>query len=261
MCIELVPMAKHTAHNLNPDESAFLASYDPAQYPRPSVAVDLVLLTVRDRQLRVLLTRRAEHPQKGMWSLPGGFVGPDESLDETCERVLHAKAGLSGVFLEQLYTFGAPGRDPRMRVISVAYVALVAPDRLKSVVNDVTPDRSLATVHVRWKGERGGPAEARDNSGDARALAFDHAEIIGLSVKRLRGKLAYTPIGYELLPRDFTLRQLQDVHETILGSALNKDSFRRKMLASGELIATGTLEDHVEHRPAELYRFKAPTTR
>lgn len=239
------------------DEKAFLAEYDVSRFPRPSVAVDLVLLTVCDRELRVLLVRRTEHPQKGEWSLPGGFVGPQESLEATCERVLRAKAGLAGVFLEQLYTFGEPTRDPRTRVISVAYVALVAPERFEGIVRSGEVDRMIARVHVRWKGERGGPAEAAAGAGGSLRLAFDHAEILGMAVRRLRGKLAYTPIGYELLPREFTLRQLQDLHETIMGEATNKDSFRRKMLATGELEATGRLEEHVEHRPAELYRFRA----
>ncbi len=243
--------------NVSADEQAFLAGYDPARYSRPSVAVDLVLLTVCDRELRVLLVRRTEHPQKGEWSLPGGFVGPRESLEATCERVLRDKAGLDGVFLEQLYTFGEPARDPRTRVISVAYVALVAPERFGGVVRHDDAGRMIAGVHVHWRGERGGPAETTASTGGSVRLAFDHAEILGMAIRRLRGKLAYTPIGYELLPREFTLRQLQDVHETILGEVANKDSFRRRMLATGELAATGRLEEHVEHRPAELYRFKA----
>lgn len=253
------------AHKLRPkvadsEEAAFLAGYDPARFPRPSVAIDLLLLTVQSSALHVLLTRRIEHPYKGMWSLPGGFVGKDESLDDTCKRVLQSKAGLSGVFLEQLYTFGEPDRDPRTRVISVAYVALVGPDRLNGGLGKGEHDKQLARVRVTWKGERGGPAEALDDTGKSIPLAFDHATIIGLAVKRLRGKLAYTPIGYELLRPEFTLRELQDVHETILGESVNKDSFRRRMLATGELDATGTLEASVGHRPAELYRYKTKPT-
>lgn len=251
-------MAKHPVSASPPvDESAFLASYDPGQYPRPSVAVDLVLLTVQGRELRVLLVRRGDHPYRGAWSLPGGFVGPRESLETACERVMGAKAGLTEVFLEQLYTFGSPERDPRTRVISVTYLALVEPRRLKSALGEGEHDKILARVRVAWKGEQGGTAEALDSAGAVLTLAFDHAEILGLAIKRLRGKLTYTPIGYELLEPEFTLRQLQDVHETILGANVNKDSFRRRMLATGELDATGTLEVAVGHRPAELYRFKA----
>jgi 8-oxo-dGTP diphosphatase len=237
-----------------PDEAEFLASYDPSEYPRPSVAVDLVLATVHEREMRVLLVRRAEHPFKGAWALPGGFVGPEESLDEAGERVLRTKAGLREAFLEQLYTFGQPARDPRTRVISVSYLALVAPERLRSALGEGDHDKMLARVRIAWEGERGGPAEALDSAGTTLTLAFDHTWILGLAVKRLRGKLAYTPIGYELLGREFTLRQLQEVHETILGERLNKDSFRRRMLATGELIATGRMEKEVGHRPAEMYR-------
>jgi 8-oxo-dGTP diphosphatase len=235
-------------------EAAFLASYDPSQYPRPSVAVDLVLATVYEREMRVLLVRRAEHPFRGAWALPGGFVGPEESLDEAGERVLRTKAGLREAFLEQLYTFGQPARDPRTRVISVSYLALVAPERLRSALGEGDHDKILARVRIAWEGEQGGPAQALDSAGTTLTLAFDHTWILGLAVKRLRGKLAYTPIGYELLGREFTLRQLQEVHETILGERLNKDSFRRRMLATGDLIATGKMEKEVGHRPAEMYR-------
>jgi 8-oxo-dGTP diphosphatase len=261
LCASKVAFMKRRADTSrsHADESAFLADYDATKFSRPSVAVDLVLATVRDRETRVLLTRRGEHPFKGAWSLPGGFVGPSESLDATCHRVLQAKAGLTKVFLEQLYTFGAPARDPRTRVITVAYMALVAPERLKTALGEGEHDKVLARVRAEWTGERGGAVDALDSAGSVLKLAFDHAEIIGLALKRLRGKLAYTPIGYELLGREFTLRQLQDVHEALLGEKLNKDSFRRRMLATGELVATGVLEEEVGHRPAEMYRFK-PTT-
>ena len=161
--------------------------------------------------------------------------------------MLGTKTGIGGVFLEQLYTFGAPGRDPRTRVISVAYYALVDADRL--------PGRGLVRLRVPWDGETGGAVEAVDPSGEPLPLAFDHADILGTAVKRIRGKLDYAPIGFQLLPPTFTLRQLQDVHETVLARPLNKDSFRRRMLASGQLQATGELEQDVEHRPAEHYRF------
>jgi 8-oxo-dGTP diphosphatase len=119
----------------------------------------------------------------------------------------------------------------------------------------------VASLDVPWRGERGGPVTARA-AGEELTLAFDHAEILGLSVKRLRGKLGYAPVGYELLPPNFTLRQLQDIHEAILGRALNKDSFRRQMLAGGQLRPTGRREAGVAYRPAELYRFvKRPTAR
>jgi len=229
------------------DDTEFLKTYDPAAFDRPSVAVDVALLTVADGVLRVLVVEREEAPQAGRWGLPGTFVGMDESLEDAARRALATKAHVADVFLEQLYTFGATDRDPRTRVLSVAYYALVDAGRIAGA--------ALRRVRVPWEGEEGGPVEVVAADGEALPLAFDHAEILGMAVKRLRGKLDYTPIGFQLLPERFTLRQLQDVHETILGRPLNKDSFRRRMLASGQLEATGEREDEVEHRPAELFRF------
>jgi 8-oxo-dGTP diphosphatase len=234
------------------DEEQFLAAYDPTPFERPSVAVDVAILTVVDGALQVALVERTEHPHKGRWALPGGFVHMDESLDRAAERVLREKAGLAGVYLEQLFTFGAIDRDPRTRVISVAYYALVDAARL---VPDERHELVSARILVPWEGETGGPVEVRAGGRGRLALAFDHAEILGMAVKRIRGKLDYTPIGFQLLPETFTLRRLQDVHETILGRTLNKDSFRRRMLASGLLEATGERETEVGHRPAEHYRF------
>lgn len=225
-----------------------------AEFPHPYVTVDVALVTVAEGRLRVLLHRRPEPPAKGQWALPGGFVRVDESLDDAAARVLEQKAGLSGVFLEQLYTFGSPDRDPRTRVITVAYYALVAHERI-SAGFEARPNTALANILVAWPGEAGGPVDAAHDSGESIPLAFDHDEILGTVVKRLRGKLNYAPIGFQLLPRQFTLRTLQSVHETILGKSLNKDSFRRRMLASGQLIPTRKRERKVGHRPAELYRF------
>lgn len=221
-------------------------------FPRPSVAVDVALVTVHEGELKVLLTRRAHEPAAGEWALPGAFLRLDESLEETAARVLSTKAGLEDLFIEQLFTFGAPDRDPRGRVLSVAYYALVDHAKLATTLGD---DRCLASVTVAWKGETGGPARAELDSGTV-PLPFDHADILGLVVQRLRGKLDYAALGYELLPERFTLRQLQTVHEVILGKALNKDSFRRRMLSSGRIEATGEREQDVLHRPAELYVLK-----
>lgn len=234
-------------------EEAFLASYDLTQFERPSVTVDVAVLTVAEGRLVTVLYERTEHPARGKHALPGGFVRMTESLDEAAARVLRDKAGLSGVFTEQLYTFGAPGRDPRGRILTVAYYALVAPEGLHGVRNK--PGAREAQVHVPWTGIAGGPVSCVDEGGEALALAFDHAEILGKAVQRIRGKLDYTPIGYELLPESFLLRQLQDVHEAIRGEPVNKDSFRRRMLASGLIEPTGEREREASHRPAELYRF------
>jgi 8-oxo-dGTP diphosphatase len=238
----------------SPEELEFLAAYDASEFPHPSLAVDVVLLSVWEGELRALLVRRDEHPAKGRWALPGGFVALDESLEQAAARVLASKAGLEGVFVEQLYTFGAVDRDPRTRVITVAYYALVHHARLASARPGNDGSR-VAVLDVPWTGVAGGAVGARDEDGAALPLAFDHDVILGVAAQRLRGKLDYAPIGFELLPEQFTLRQLQHVHETVLGHAVNKDSFRRRMLASGQVEATGERERDVLHRPAELYRF------
>jgi len=235
------------------EEKAFLASYDPSAFERPSVTVDVVLLAPLQDHLHTLLIRRPEHPFKGLWSLPGGFVRMDESLDEAAARVLLTKTGLKKVFLEQLFTFGSPQRDPRTRIISVAYYALVDPNRFEDItvpgedalLARIIPSKASQHFSVTLKGSDNKPLE----------LAFDHAEILATTLQRIRGKIDYTPIGFELLPKSFTLFQLQKVHEIVLGRKLNKDSFRRKLLASGQLEATGEIQQDVDHRPASLYRF------
>lgn len=238
----------------DPTHRAFPETADPTRVERPPVGVDVAALTAADGGLHALLVRRDEQPQRGRWSLPGGLLAPDESLDAAAARALHAKAALRRVFLEQLYTFGAPRRDPRGRIVAVAYYALVAPERLRRAVGNHERE-ALAQLKVPWAGEAGGPVGAIAPDGAALALAFDHAEILGMAVKRIRGKLDYAPIGFQLLPARFTLRDLQGVHEAVLGRRLNKDSFRRRMLVSGQLEATGDREHSVGHRPAELYRF------
>jgi 8-oxo-dGTP diphosphatase len=239
-------------------EAEFLAEYDASAFVRPSLTVDVALLTVAEGSIRVLLLERSHHPQQGKWALPGGFVAIDESPDAAAARVLGEKAGLAGLFLEQLYTFGEPGRDPRTRVVTVAYYALVPAERLVTAGVPDGEKAQLARLHVPWPGERGGPVEAVDPSGAPLPLAFDHAEILGTAVKRLRGKLDYAPIGFRLLPERFSLRALQQIHEVISGRRLNKDSFRRRMLATGQLEATGEHRTDVEYRPPELYRFVEP---
>lgn len=235
-------------------ERRFLARYDAARYDRPSLTVDVALLSAAGGALHTLVVRRGEHPARGRWALPGGFVALDESLDAAAARVLAAKTGLEGVFLEQLYTFGAPERDPRTRVVTVAHFALVDFARFEEAARR-DPGVAVGRVVVPWHGEAGGAVALEGQGGAALPLAFDHAEILGTAVKRLRGKLDYTPVGFQLLPGAFTLLELQRVHETVLGRPLNKDSFRRRMLASGQLEATGRSQRDVEHRPAELYRF------
>ncbi|MCP4869837.1 MAG: NUDIX domain-containing protein [Proteobacteria bacterium] len=230
------------------EELDFLRTYDPGSFERPSVAVDVVLLTVRDGAMWTLLYQRTEHPDRGRYALPGGFVGIEESLEDAVARQLKAKAAVEGVFVEQLYTFGAPDRDPRMRIIAAAHYALVP----AAVFDGATGLQGR--VRVPWEGEVGGPVEVLDGDGDPYPLAFDHADMLGLAVQRIRGKLSYVPIAFELLPASFTLLEARRVYEAIWGRDLNKDSFRKTLLGSGLIEATGERQSGVGHRPAALYR-------
>lgn len=216
------------------------------KYSKPSVAVDLAIMTVVDGDLCVLLVDRPEQDVAG-WAMPGGFVHMDEAAKDTVERVLREKVGINAVHFEQLATYGALGRDPRGRVISIVYLALCP--------RDVLADANLAKVIIEWQGEVGGPAAA-EMDGAHLPLAFDHAAILGDVVKRLRGKLDYTPIGFALLPKRFTLRQVQDIHEAVLGRRLTKPPFRRKLLDRGMIVPTGAYETGGAYRPAELYEVK-----
>ena len=235
-------------------ERRFLEGYDESRYAHPSVTVDLVLMTVMDGALAALLQRRGAHPERGKWALPGGFVGIGESLDEAARRIARDKAHVKGGYLEQLYTFGAVKRDPRTRIITIAYFGLLPAVQFESAAAAAS-DLAALRIATAWSGERGGPAEAFGKDGTKLALAFDHAEILGVAVKRLRGKLDYSRVGFELLPKNFTLRRLQDIHEAILGTRFNKPAFRRRILDKNILEPTGLFEQGTRFRPAELYRF------
>lgn len=215
-------------------------------YAKPSVAVDLAIMTVVEGQLKALLVDRPNDDVPG-WAMPGGFVRVDQSLEQTVERVLAEKVGLQNIHFEQLASYGALDRDPRGRVISIVYLALCPAV--------VLADQSLATIRVDWDGETGGSAQALRNE-EVLKLAFDHAEILGDVVKRLRGKLDYSRIGYALLPDRFTLREVQEVHQAILGKELKKPPFRRKLLDRGMIVPTGEFETGGAYRPAELYEVK-----
>ncbi|MBX9930891.1 MAG: NUDIX hydrolase [Methylobacterium sp.] len=245
-------------------EDAFLEAYDPAAFERPALTVDLVLLGLLEGRPAVLLMKRSWHPHAGRWAFPGSFVGLDETLDAAAGRVLQEKAGIaegSGTRLEQLYTFGAVDRDPRMRIVTVAYLTLM-PEAAFTQSLAGGAGLSAAVIEVPWTGEAGGPVAAYlAGDWDERAplsFAFDHADILALAILRLRGKLDYSDVGFALLPEQFTLRQLQDVHEAILGTPLNKPAFRRRMLDRGWLVPTGAREAGTSFRPAELYRFQKP---
>ncbi len=201
------------------------------------LTVDVVIFTVEDQRLRVLLVRRGVDPFAGDWALPGGFVLSGESLDRAAHRELEEETGASDVFLEQLYTFGDPGRDPRGRVVTVAYYALVPP---QSVVIEAGSDATDA----RWF-----------DVNDLPSLAFDHNTILARAVERLRGKVQYTVVGFELLPKSFTLSHVQHVFETILGRSLDKRNFRRKLKQLDALTPLDEWDRSGANRPARLHAF------
>lgn len=222
----------------------------------PEVTADVVLLSIgSDGSLLTLLAERDEEPYAGASGLPGVFVGRNESLEAAAARALRDKAGITDVFVEQLFTFGSLDRDPRGRILSVAYYALVPEGRFLAAVAR-NSDAAIAHIDVPWADERGGPVHVRNETGEKLELAFDHDRIIGMAVQRIRGKLNYAPIGFELLPNEFTLFELQRIHEAVLDRKLNKDSFRRKMLASGLIEDTGQRRGGTSYRPASLYHFK-----
>ncbi len=208
------------------------------EYPRPSVTVDLVIFTIADDDLKVLLIRRAGEPFQGRWALPGGFVEIDESLERAAARELQEEVGVTNVYLEQLYTFGEPDRDPRGRVISVAYFALIDAEKQRIVA---ASDAADTAWHSVFKPPR---------------LAFDHRKILDYAVWRLRNKIEWTTVGYELLPRKFTLSELQRVYEIILQRPVDKRNFRKKILAQGQIRELEETRSDVAHRPARLYAFR-----
>jgi 8-oxo-dGTP diphosphatase len=209
-----------------------------SDYPRPSVTVDLVILTIAEDDLMVLLIRRGQEPFKGRWALPGGFVEIDESLEQAAARELQEEVGVTKVYLEQLYTFGTPKRDPRGRVISVSYFALVDAERQRIVAASDAAD-------ARWH-----------SVFDPPKLAFDHRKILDYALWRLRNKIEWTTVGYELLPKKFTLSELQRVYEIILQRPVDKRNFRKKILAQGQIIELDETRSDVAHRPARLYTFR-----
>src|SRR5438132_4086561 len=209
------------------------------KFPRAALTVDCVVFGFDEGELKVLLIERALEPFKSKWALPGGFVRVDETLDEAARRELEEEAGLKDVFLEQLYTFGAVNRDPRERVVSVAYYALV---KLAAHDTKAATDASDA----RWFPISKVPR-----------LAFDHADILGAALTRLKGKVRYQPVGFELLPPKFTLSQLQHLYEAVLGTALDKRNFRKKVLSFGLLVPLKETQRLGRHRPAQLFRFDA----
>jgi 8-oxo-dGTP diphosphatase len=208
------------------------------EYPRPALTVDIVIFTLREGHLQVLLVQRADEPYAGMWALPGGFVNMDESLEDAACRELEEETGLKPAYLEQLYTYGEPTRDPRGRTVTVAFFALIP-----------------AGVSIRIEG--GSDArQARWYPMDVLPeLAFDHSDIITYALRRLRYKLEYTAAGFELLSDEFTLSELQRTYEMILGERLDKRNFRRRILEAGIIEATQQRRSG-EGRPAQIYHYR-----
>lgn len=200
------------------------------------LTVDCVVFGLDDEALRVLLVERGVEPNKGQWALPGGFVRDDESVDDAARRELAEETGLTKVYLEQLYTFGDLARHPRERMVTVAYYALV---NASSRVTGATDAARAAWFDVK----------------DLPALVFDHTKIFDTALTRLKGKVRYQPIGFELLPEKFTLSQLQHVYELVLERDLDKRNFRKKVLSFGFVREAGEVQRDVAHRAAKLYRF------
>ena len=222
-------------------EQEFLQQYDPGAFDRPSFTVDLVIFTVRDDHLQTLLVKRSEHPAKGWWALPGGFIDihQDASIGDCARRKLIEKTGVAAPYLEQLKTYGSRDRDPRHWTATTVYFALMASNAVCLGGNQ---------EDVRWMPIHG--------DGVAFALAFDHSKILADAIERLRSKLEYTHIAVHLLPQTFTLPELQKTYEIILQESLDKSSFRRRVTQADMLEEIPGKQREGSGRPAQLYRFR-----
>lgn len=216
------------------------AEYEPADYPPFAVTCDVAIFTMVGGELGVLLIRRGEAPYADQWALPGGFVGARESTDAAADRELLEETGLADVWLEQLRTFSAPDRDPRMRVVSVAYLALIASPHTPRAGTDAAEARYWKVADLAHE-----------------ALAFDHDEILAAALERVRSKLEYTTIATTLLPPQFTIGELRDVYEAIWSVDLDVSNFRRKVLATPgfvEEVEAAGRKVSGPGRPAVVYR-------
>ncbi|NLY17584.1 MAG: NUDIX hydrolase [Clostridiaceae bacterium] len=281
-------------------EEQFLAAYDASRFESPSVSVDMLIFTVTDeekesyrklpeKKLRLLMIKRGEHPFIGQWALPGGFVQMDESLDDAALRELKEETNIENIYMEQLYTWGDVGRDPRTRVISVSYMSLVDNSTLDIKASDDADDVKWFTVSCRLFQEQKTVTEkgyvlqrlfrlnlSNDENNlsamvkivktvegkvtkverevvESDGIAFDHAKIIEYGIERLRNKIEYTDIAFNLMPELFTLTELQKVYEVILDTELLKANFRRKI--TDMVIETNEYTKDAGHRPSKLFRF------
>jgi 8-oxo-dGTP diphosphatase len=208
------------------------------EYPHPAVTVDVVVFTIENDDLKVLLIQRDLEPFEGQWALPGGFIGIDESLGDAAKRELKEETGVSVNFLEQFYTFGRPDRDPRERIITVAYYALIPSDQLSPAAGDDARDAKLFATD------------------ELPALAGDHDSIFRLAKQRVTESLNDAFFAFRMLPEIFTIYELRRVHELFLGEMLDKRNFRKKIIALDQIEETGEKRQSVRHRPARLYRVK-----
>lgn len=282
-------------------EQEFLSRYQPGDYARPSVAADMVIFTMTEeekenyrklpeKELRILLIERGGHPYLGCWALPGGFVRPTETIEQAARRELLEETGVDHAYLEQLYTFSDPGRDPRTWVMSCSHMALIDSSKVRIEAGDDASRAAWFRLEIRM------PEEKRETDGqelilrqkyelkltnqektlvsvvervqrksgkepspeylilENDGLAFDHAKIILYAWERLKGKLEYTDLALQLMPELFTLTQLQQVYEVIWGKPLLKAAFRRKV--AGLVEETELFMEKQGHRPSRLYRRK-----
>lgn len=212
-------------------------TYDPDKYEKPGVTVDVLFFTIKDGKLQVLLIKRAAWPFEGYWALPGGFVNMKEDLDAAAAREVYEECGIKNLFLEQLFTFGDPNRDPRTRVITVAYYALAPSEDIKKVQVDEVKEAKYFPIE------------------DLPKMAFDHKKIIEVGFERLKNKIGYSSIVFGLLPKEFSLSDVQGIYETIYGKSIDKRNFRKWMISTGLLVSTGKKKSGLAHRPALLYKF------
>jgi 8-oxo-dGTP diphosphatase len=281
-------------------EEEFLKQYDASIFERPSVTVDMLIFTVMDKEkenyrrlpekcLKILMIKRGDHPYLGQWALPGGFVSVHESIDEAARRELQSETNVGNIYMEQLYTFGEVKRDPRTRVISCAYMALVDSSSLelkagddadeakwfnvkysclkpkKPLVEKLNINEKLIKIELWSEDEKlsavvkvteefhGKVRKQSREIVESEGIAFDHGMIISYALERLRNKIEYTDIAFNLMPELFTLTELQQVYEVILDKELLAAAFRRKI--TGRVIETEEFTKDAGHRPSKLYRF------
>ena len=267
-------------------EEEFLKDYDPKAFDQLSMTSDILLISVSDQEqtnyrktskkmMSILLVKRDDYPYKDKWCLPGGFLNPKtETLEECAKRVLKRETNLSNIYLEQLYTYDAIDRDPRTRVVSTAYIALIDKNKLTEMINpnaswfdivlleeknnivDITLDNGKDTIQLSIK------KELREKTTDRyrfiaiknESLAFDHALVILAGIERIRNKINYTDIVFNMMPDYFTLGELQQVYEVILNKKLLDPAFRR--IIANKVVKTKKMKTGEGHRPSALFKYK-----